>query len=86
MYQHLPLQIARTSKSYTNCDFWFENKTSGNPVMYINEKQICPPLSKAPSHCHCPANPTTMSYNAIAVNIYNAPSSLVRFENKNIFS
>jgi hypothetical protein len=27
-------------------------------------------------------NPTIMSYNASAVNIYNAASSLVRFENK----
>jgi hypothetical protein len=31
------------------------------------------------------ANPTIVSYNANAVKIYNAASSLVRFENKNIF-
>jgi hypothetical protein len=31
------------------------------------------------------ANPTTVSYNASVVKIYNATSSLVRFENKNIF-
>jgi hypothetical protein len=31
------------------------------------------------------ANPTTASYNASAVQTYNATSSLVRFENKNIF-
>jgi hypothetical protein len=30
------------------------------------------------------ANPTTLSYNASPVKIYNATSSLVRFENKNI--
>jgi hypothetical protein len=30
-------------------------------------------------------NPTIVSYNASAVKIYNATSSLVRFENKNIF-
>jgi hypothetical protein len=30
-------------------------------------------------------NPTIVSYNATAVKIYNATSSLVRFENKNIF-
>jgi hypothetical protein len=29
------------------------------------------------------ANPTTESYDAIVVNIYNTMSSLVRFENKN---
>jgi hypothetical protein len=31
------------------------------------------------------ANPTIVFYNAGAVKIYNATSSLVRFENKNIF-
>jgi hypothetical protein len=31
------------------------------------------------------ANPTTVSYNASVVKIYNATNSLVRFENKNIF-
>jgi hypothetical protein len=31
------------------------------------------------------ANPTIVSYNASAVNIYNATSSLARSENKNIF-
>jgi hypothetical protein len=31
------------------------------------------------------ANPTTVSYNANDVKIYNATSSLVRFENRNIF-
>jgi hypothetical protein len=31
------------------------------------------------------ANPTTESYNASLVKIYNATSSLVRFENKNIY-
>jgi hypothetical protein len=31
------------------------------------------------------ANPTIASYNASAVKIHNASSSLVRFENKNIF-
>jgi hypothetical protein len=31
------------------------------------------------------ANPTIASYNASAVKIYDATSSLVRFENKNIF-
>jgi hypothetical protein len=31
------------------------------------------------------ANPTIASYNASAVKIYNATSSLVRFANKNIF-
>jgi hypothetical protein len=31
------------------------------------------------------SNPTMVSYNASAVKIYNASSSLVRFENKNIF-
>jgi hypothetical protein len=31
------------------------------------------------------ANPTTAIYNASAAKIYNATSSLVRFENKNIF-
>jgi hypothetical protein len=30
-------------------------------------------------------NPTTMSYNASVVKIYNATSSLVRLKNKNIF-
>jgi hypothetical protein len=30
-------------------------------------------------------NPTIVSYNASAVKVYNAKSSLVRFENKNIF-
>jgi hypothetical protein len=30
-------------------------------------------------------NPTIVSYNASVVKIYNATSSLVRFENKNIF-
>jgi hypothetical protein len=30
-------------------------------------------------------NPTIVSYDAGAVKIYNATSSLVRFENKNIF-
>jgi hypothetical protein len=30
-------------------------------------------------------NPTTSSYNASVVNFYNATSSLVRFEIKNIF-
>jgi hypothetical protein len=30
-------------------------------------------------------NPTIVSYNASAVKIYNATSSLVCFENKNIF-
>jgi hypothetical protein len=33
---------------------------------------------------HC-ANPTIASYNASAVIFYNATSSLVRFENKNIY-
>jgi hypothetical protein len=32
------------------------------------------------------ANPTTVSYNASVVKIYNAAGSLVRFENKKIFS
>jgi hypothetical protein len=32
------------------------------------------------------ANPTTVSYNASVVNIYNATSSLVHFENNNILS
>jgi hypothetical protein len=32
------------------------------------------------------AIPTIVSYNASAVKIYNVMSSLVRFENKNIFS
>jgi hypothetical protein len=31
------------------------------------------------------ANPTIVSYKASAVKNYNAASSLVRFENKNIF-
>jgi hypothetical protein len=31
------------------------------------------------------ANPTIVSYNASAAKIYNAKSSLLRFENKNIF-
>jgi hypothetical protein len=31
------------------------------------------------------SNPTIASYNASAVKIYSATSSLVRFENKNIF-
>jgi hypothetical protein len=31
------------------------------------------------------ANPTIVSYNASAVNIYSATSSLARSENKNIF-
>jgi hypothetical protein len=31
------------------------------------------------------ANPTIVSYNASAVEIHNATSSLVRFEGKNIF-
>jgi hypothetical protein len=31
------------------------------------------------------ANPTTSSYNASVVKIYNATGSLERFENKNIF-
>jgi hypothetical protein len=31
------------------------------------------------------ANPTTVSYNASAVKIYNATRSLVRFENKDVF-
>jgi hypothetical protein len=31
------------------------------------------------------ANPTTVSYNASVVKIYNATSSLVRFENKIVF-
>jgi hypothetical protein len=31
------------------------------------------------------ANPTTASYKASAVEIYSATSSLVRFENTNIF-
>jgi hypothetical protein len=31
------------------------------------------------------ANPKIMSYNASTVKIYNAKSSLVRVENKNIF-
>jgi hypothetical protein len=31
------------------------------------------------------ANPTTVNYNASAVKIYIATSSLERFENKNIF-
>jgi hypothetical protein len=30
-------------------------------------------------------NPTIVSYNASAVNIYNTTSSLVHFENRNIF-
>jgi hypothetical protein len=32
------------------------------------------------------ANPKIVSYNASAVNIYNATSSLVRFGNEHIFS
>jgi hypothetical protein len=31
------------------------------------------------------ANPTIVSYNARAVKFFNATSSLVRFENKNVF-
>jgi hypothetical protein len=31
------------------------------------------------------ANPTILSYNASVEKIYNTTSSLVRFENKNIF-
>jgi hypothetical protein len=31
------------------------------------------------------ANPTTSSYNAIAVKIYNATNSTARFKNKNSF-
>jgi hypothetical protein len=31
------------------------------------------------------ANPTTVSYNARVVKIYSGTSSLVRFENKNVF-
>jgi hypothetical protein len=34
---------------------------------------------------HPGANPTTVSYNASAEKNYKATSSLVRFENKNIF-
>jgi hypothetical protein len=35
--------------------------------------------------CCSGANPTIVSYNASAVEIYDAASSLVRLENKNIF-
>jgi hypothetical protein len=39
-----------------------------------------------PGHLHkSGANPEIASYNASAVNIYNATSSLTRSENKNIF-
>jgi hypothetical protein len=34
----------------------------------------------------CSENPTIASYNASAAKIYNAKSSLVHFENKNIYS
>jgi hypothetical protein len=54
--------IPMPSKMYQNCNLWYENIPSGNPV---------------PG-----ANPTIVSYNASAVKIYNATSSIVRFENK----
>jgi hypothetical protein len=36
--------IARTSKINPHCDFWFENKSSGNPASEINICKI---------HCDC---------------------------------
>jgi hypothetical protein len=34
IYQHFPIYV-RPSKIYPNCDFWFENKPSGNPASKV---------------------------------------------------
>jgi hypothetical protein len=35
-YTYQPFSIPRPSKINPNLDFWFENKPSGNPDMYIH--------------------------------------------------
>jgi hypothetical protein len=32
--------IARPSKIYPNCDFWSENKPSGNPDVYVGTHRL----------------------------------------------
>jgi hypothetical protein len=65
-------------------DFWFEKKPSGTLVCRVfdegqNEEQIFRLKKAVPG-----TNPTTVSYNASAVTIYNATSSLARFESKSV--
>jgi hypothetical protein len=52
--------------------------------MYIDIRSRCF-FEKKSIPLFSAANPTTSSYNASAVKIYNATSSLVRFKSENIF-
>jgi hypothetical protein len=58
----------RPFKIDTNWDFWFEKKPSGNPETDVAGCSEPEYFSNG-----CPAaNPTTLSYNASVVKIYNA--------------
>jgi hypothetical protein len=64
--------------------FWKQKKFGGfdktvypNTFLALSNSEV---VGLAPG-----VNPTIVSYNASAVNIYNATISLVRLENKNIF-
>jgi hypothetical protein len=70
-------------------NIYSRKKLSENLGHFCNLKISCPKQIIAyvigrPKIDKSVANPTVVSYNASAVNINNATSSLVRFENKNI--
>jgi hypothetical protein len=53
-------------------------------VAKVSISAIFKTLPKRQKFAQSGANPTTSIYNASVVNLYNATSSLARFENKNI--
>jgi hypothetical protein len=63
------------------CNFTKLPKVNSHPLGEISPNPVTlTKYQKIPG-----ANPTIARYNAGAVKFYNAASSLVRFENKNIF-
>jgi hypothetical protein len=61
------------------CYIWTQ-KLSRNKIFKVDKIGIISPILISGT------NPTTLSYNASAVNLYSAANSMARFQNKNYFS